>query len=271
MKFSELQASFLQVLNDTTLIGTRDELYFLDSNFIIKKYNGQPFKYQLPDFVDSTYYIYSCGVGEFGGSVFFLNKKTNKTYSYPATSVQQVLKFKDNYVVSSFLAHLSGLSDFLFIKDPTQLYELKDEKQKTHCNWYVEDTIKGIKQFDTNTPPGVRYYSDSFTTRTLATFPYKNGLYSIYSTDSATILAKHENNALSAADTLLNHKLNFHSASTHLFKNGSVTAYRATWAVGGEGDAWTPFQNTGLIYIRSNRITFLAFKTPHIEPDNNSR
>ena len=42
---------------------------------------------------------------------------------------------------------MSGFSDYLSIKDPTKLYELKDEKQKTFCNWYMEvDSIKDKKR-----------------------------------------------------------------------------------------------------------------------------
>ena len=270
-KFSTIKADFLQSFNDTILIGTKNSVYFLDKDLTLKNYNRQPFKYGLPYYNDDTYYVHACSVGEFGGAVFFWNKLTDKTYSYPATAVQQVFKFGDAYVVSNFLAHMSGLSDYLFIKDPTVLYELKDEKQKNFCNWYVEvDSLKGKRFSDTTTPPGVRYYSDTFTTRTLTTFPYDRELYSIYCTDSATILAKFQNSKLIPVDTLLHHRLYFNNANTHLADNTTVTAYEATWAVGGQGDSWTRFQNAGLILIQDNKIVFIEFQTPHMWT-NNSR
>lgn len=271
-KFSKLKIQFLHSYSDTILLSTEKDIFYLDSGFVIKKYNNTPFKYQFPYFTDSTYYVYACSAGEWGGAVFFWNKKTNRTFSYPATDVQQVFKFNDEYVVSSFLAHLSGISDYLFIKDPTKMYELKDEKQKTFCNWYMEvDSIKDKKLFDTLTPPGVKYYSDSFTTKTVTTFPYKNELYSIYCTNSATILAKFKNQKLFPVDTLLHYRLTFSNAKTQLTPNGSVTAYQATWAQGGEGNTWTPFQNTGLIFRKFNSITFLEFQTPYMPTRSNSR
>jgi hypothetical protein len=270
-KVSALKASSLHVLHDTAFIWTDKNLYFLDSNFRIGKYTMNSLENYLPNYGDSLYHVYSCSAGEFGGAVFFLNKKTRKTYSYPATDVQQVLKFQDTYIISSFLAHLGGFSDYLFIKDPAKLYELKDEKQKHYCNWYMEDTIKGVKQFDDTTMPGVRYYSSPYRARTLVTFPYKNNLYSIYSTDSATILTKHRNNKFYTVDTLLTRRLYFHNATTQLFKNGSTTAYWATWARGGEGATYTHFQNTGLIFILNNHIKILEFQTPHMETGNNNR
>jgi hypothetical protein len=270
-RFSNVKADFIHPFNDTIFIGTKNNLYFLDHEVTLKNYNSQPFKYGLPYYNDGTYYVYACSVGEFGGAVFFWNKQTNKTYSYPATAVQQVFKFGHAYVVSNFLAHMSGFSDYLFINDPTKLYELKDEKQKNFCNWYVEvDSLKGKRFSGATTPPGVRYFSDTFTTRTLTTFPYNNQLYSIYCTDSATVLAKFQNSKLVPIDSLLRHRLYFHNANTHLADNAIVASYEATWAVGREGNSWTPYQNTGLIFIRKGKITFLEFRTPHM-PMNNSR
>lgn len=269
--FSKLKVDFLQPYNDTIFIGTDEDLFFLNKDFTLKSYRPSPFNYRLPYYNDDTYYVYACSAGEWGGAVFFWNKKTDKTYSYPATDVQQVFKFRDTFVVSNFLAHLSGISDYLFIKDPTELYELKEEKQKTFCNWYMEvDSIKDTKLFNTITPQGVKYYSDTFTTRTLTTFPYDNEIYSIYCTDSLTILAKFQNSKLLPVDTLLLHGLTFHDSRTHLTNEANVTAFEATWAVGGERNSWTPYQNTGLIFIKDNKITFLEFQTPH-KWTNNSR
>lgn len=272
VKFSKLKIQFLHSYNDTILLSTDKDIFYLDTGFALKKHNNHPFKYGLPYYNDSTYYVHACSAGEWGGSVFFWNKKTNKTYSYPATGVQQVLKFNGDYIVSSFLAHMSGFSDYLSIKDPTKLYELKDEKQKTFCNWYMEvDSIKDKKLFDTITPPGVKYYADKFTTRTITIFPYKDTLYSIYCTNSATILAKHVNFKLIPVDTLLKRRIPFQDATTHLTNNMVVTAYRESWGTSDANNKIINYQNTGLIFIKDNRITFLEFKTPHMWTESNSR
>jgi hypothetical protein len=270
-KFESVKADFLLPFNDTIFIGTDKGIHFLEKDFSLKLYNLQPFKYGLPYYNDDTYYVHACSAGEWGGAVFFWNRKTNKTYSYPATDVQQVFKFDNTYVVSNFLAHMSGISDYLFIKDPTQLYELKSEQQKTFCNWYMSvDSIKGTKLFDTITPQGVKYYSDTFTTRTLTTFPYKNELYSIYCTDSATILAKFKNSRLVPIDTLLKQELTFQEAKTHLTEENIVTAYEAVWAMG-DIHRMIDHQNSGLIYIHNKQITFLEFQTPHMWTENYGR
>jgi hypothetical protein len=263
--FSPYKIDLLTSYKDTIIFATRDKTFFIDTDFTIKKYVNQPFKYGIPYYVDSTYYVYACSAGEWGGSVFFWNRKTNKTYSYRATTVQQVLKFNDDYIVTNYLAHLSGFSDFLSIKDPAMLYELKDEKQKTFCNWYtVVDSLKS----DTTPPHGVKYYETKFISANLVTFTRNNNLYTIYCTDSATILAKHDNFHLRTVDTLLKRKLHFYDAKTHLNKNRSVTSYEASWSSWSTPDKVTNYQNTGLVFINNNRITFLEFKTPHMRSKN---
>lgn len=266
-QFSKLKVQYLHTYNDTILLLTDKDIFYLDTSFLLKKYNNRPFKYGLPNYNDSAYDIYACSAGEWGGSVFFLDKQTNKTYSYPATAVQQVLKFKDNYIVSSFLPHLSGFSDYLSIKDPTKLYELKDERQKTFCNWWSVDSLKKLNLVDTITPAGVKYYADKFTTRTLTVFAFEDTLYSIYCTDAATLLAKHVNHKLIPVDTLLNRKVSFYNASTHTINNISITAYNASWGTYDSHDKELQYQNTGLLFRVGNKITFLSFKTPHMYTD----
>jgi hypothetical protein len=270
-KFSNLKIELLHAYNDTILLATGKDIFYLDSGFTLKKYTTQPFKYGLPYYDDSAYYVHACSVEEWGGSVFFLDKKTNKTYSYPATDVQQVLKFKGRYIVNSYLAHMSGFSDYLSIEDPAKLYELKDERQKRFCNWWTADSIKKLKLFDTITPAGVKYYADKFTTRTINVFPYNDTLYSIYTTDSATILAKHVNFRLVPIDTLLKRNISFSRASTHLTKDIVVTTYNESWGMATEDGKTTYYQNMGLILIKGNKITFLEFKTPHMWQKNRIR
>ncbi len=53
-------------------------------------------------------------------------------------------------------------------------------------------------------------------------------------------------------------------AKTYLTCSKNVTSYRATWAVGGEGNSWIPYQNTGLVIIDNNKITFLELQIPQV-------
>lgn len=96
-------------------------------------------------------------------------------------------------------------------------------------------------------------------------------LYSIYCTDSVTILAKHQNFKLIPVDTLLKEKIYFHKSRTNLIKNMVITAYGASWSANYRNNEMANYQNTGLIFITSNKITFLEFKTPHMLIENKGK
>ncbi|HVU84220.1 MAG TPA: hypothetical protein VHC50_05235, partial [Puia sp.] len=188
--FAAYRFDLLKPFRDTVFLATSRQVFVLGNDLSLHLLSKPPFDDSLgfPYFGDSRYRVYACSVGEFGAAVRFLDAKTGQLYAYPATNPQQVFFFHGEYVVSSYLAHMEGFSDYLFIKDPGKLYPTR---KQTACNWFI-DTAMHIKipPAGQANPAGVRYYEDSFISRTLACFPLGDSLYSIYSTDSATVLAR---------------------------------------------------------------------------------
>lgn len=268
-KFLDLSADFMFPYNDTIFIGIDKDTFFLDRNLNPKKYQFNPFTYRSFYYSDDTYYVYACSAGEWGASVYFWNRKTGKTYSYPTTGVQQVFEFRGIYVVSNYLNHLGGHSDYLFIKDPSKIYELQSESQKTFCNWYLDiDSIGDSDLYSSNESLGVIYYSDSFTTRPVTTFPYNSEIYSIYSTDSATILARFEKGQLRALDTLIHREQKFHTVETQLTDSVLLASFKATWIMADNENKRKVYYNSGLFFRKNNKITFLEFQRPNQRTDN---
>ena len=76
-KFSKLNFNLLHTHNDTILLKTEKDYFYLDKEFCLKNYH-KFFKYGLPFYNDSTYYVYACSFGEWGGSVFFGIRKQTK-------------------------------------------------------------------------------------------------------------------------------------------------------------------------------------------------
>jgi hypothetical protein len=269
IRLDRLNPTQLYTFNGTPIIVTGTKYYSISDDFSTPVFSIPKLNFRFPDFIDSTYYVYSCCVGEFGGSVFFLNKKTNKTYSYPATCVNQVLKFQDDYIICNNLYSTS----FISIHDPSKLFELTDDKQKNFCNWYLEvDSLKDYKKLSANIPKGVVKYTDSTKSRqlsTMTTFEYKSELYSIISTDSATLIKKHSSFSLITVDTLRKQKT-IGQGLTNFTKSGMTMAYGDTWSSGTQSEM-TNYVSSGLILIQGNRIKFLEFKTPHSWKESNSR
>jgi hypothetical protein len=268
-KLNKLNATQLYSFNDTPIIITNKKCYSINNDLSTTEFAFQNIHFRFPNFIDSTYLVYSCCIGEFGGAVFFLNKINNKTYSYPSTCVNQVLRFKDNYIICNNLYS----TNFISINDPARLFELKDDKQKNFCNWYLEvDSLKDYKKLNSLIPKGVVKYTDSTKSRrlsTMVTFEYDNELYSVISTDSLTLIKKHSEFNLITIDTLRKEST-IGEGVTNFTKNGIAMAYGDTWTLGTEPQI-TNYVSSGLILIQGNRIRFIEFKTSHSWTESNSR
>lgn len=256
------------LVNDSLFIlGSRDYC-FLDKGFSIKKLSASPLKERDLRFgrllyADPVYEVYNASAGEWGGTVYFMNRKTGRSYAYPAGNLTQVIRWKDRFILCGFLAHLVYHSQFITIDRPERLFDVTDSLDKICCNWSPgEDPMhNGWKKIDTQA--GIRSYFDTIGISVAATFPYGNELYSIYSTDSQTVLARHEQDSLVTVDTVCDHRLRFYETTTRLYGNTALTCYSRSWQEGNEETGeLRRFEDSGLILIRGNRIALLHFITP---------
>jgi hypothetical protein len=249
-----IKSSFVFNHNDTVFLGNKNKAYYLHGDFQPLEYKPKRSISGNSLFEDSVYIAYGCCVGEFGGAVFFYNKQTKKTYSYFATCATQVLRFGKDYVVCNNLAHLGENMSFLIVKEPTSLYEIKEDKLKNFCNWYTTiDSLRGY--WNKSNVGSIRFYSD-YNVMSLITFPYKDSLYSILSTSNSTVLAIHRGDTTITIDTLLNRKIFFHEAEVFENEKRAACLYRLT-----DGSPvaayWVRGNSTGLIIVNGNRIDFL--------------
>jgi len=243
---------------DSIFFGKKKKDYFLDSNFELKAFKRKFRRYGTGLYEDSLFYIYGCCAGEFGGSVFFLNKVTSSTYSYFSTCPRQVLKFNNEYFVSINLAHLSSSTSFLFIKNPTTLYHLKEEKQKNFCNWYVDvDSIKD--SWHIKNTENIRYFRGPRSTMTLVNYVYRDSLYSILTNDTITYITVHRNDSLDTRQIIYNKGISFHYNTVKKAGLGIMCFYELTGGSPVEAFYKTG-NNSGLIYIKENTIYILSFK-----------
>ena len=72
-------------------------------------------------FEDSEYVVSKTCAGEWGGSIWFKNKKSGKVFSCSATCVKSVNKLNGKYFVSISLLHGYGSSAVLEIEDPIKM------------------------------------------------------------------------------------------------------------------------------------------------------
>lgn len=84
--------------------------------------------YKLKHFEDSTYLVFSSCFGEFGGTIYFYNKKQKKIYFTEATCASTVYKADNKFMVLSELGHGEGSCDLKAITDPSKLSETQLDK-----------------------------------------------------------------------------------------------------------------------------------------------
>jgi hypothetical protein len=117
--------------------------------------------------------------------------------------------------------------DFLIVKDPTKLYELKEDSLKNFCNWYVDvDSLKDYWRTKPKVP--IVAYSGSYNSMSLITFPDEDSLYSILCNDSSVVLAVHRNDSTFTKQILLSNPLNYHEAQVVCYKDQYTCLFRLT-------------------------------------------
>jgi hypothetical protein len=112
-----------------------DYFYFTDDNSW-EKYSKPvplsnkniPFESKPKLFEDEKYIVYMMCKGEWGGTIFFYNKSTGKTYETGATCANSVIKKDEKYYVLSHLGHMSGTADIQIIENPESLSASRNSK-----------------------------------------------------------------------------------------------------------------------------------------------
>jgi len=257
-RLNKFDADYIYEHRDSIFLVKGKKDYLLNSNSELKKFSGKFRRYGSGLFEDELYYVYGCCAGEFGGAVFFLNKRTNETYSFFATCARQVLKFNGEYFVSNNLAHLSGSTGFLFIKNPSRLYHLTDEKQKNFCNWYVEvDSIKD--SWHIKNTENIKFFRGPRSTMTLMNCGFKDSLYSILTNDTLTYIAVHINDTLETRQIIKNKSINFHYNTVKKAGLGTMCFYEMSG--GSPVEAFFKTGNdSGLIYVAENTVYMVSFR-----------
>ncbi len=164
------------------------------------------YELNYPIYEDAQFIVRSCSKGEFGGAVFFKDKKTGKTYSCESTSIKAVHKIDGVYYVSSSLAHGCGFSKVLQIADPRKLFEIKNKSQLCDCGWYdiyskdpTNDQIKHPIGYD----KGFKVLVDTTDIQIIGAFVSKDFLYHIFSDAKNTYLGYFDHQNPVVLDTIV--------------------------------------------------------------------
>lgn len=122
-------------------------------------------------FQDEQYEVWSTCSGEWGGTIYFKNKKTKKIYYASSTCAVSVNELNNKYYVSNSLSHLYGNSNILEISNP--------EKMKSVSKLPVFHPNIQTIEHETDSNLGTKAIIDSNGVLITTSFVYRNKLYSI--------------------------------------------------------------------------------------------
>lgn len=224
---------------------SKGRYWYLDAFNQWKRLNRKlPFDKQPKLFENQDYLAYCDCHGEWGGTVYFFNKKTQKVYFTEATCANSIIENENGYIVLSHLGHIVGSAELKLIKDPMKLTKLRGNN-KSMVNGsalgYTDKTNQTIKLFDYW---GLQIYSS---------FMLKGMTYYIVYWQLSTFLAKIEDDNIIIVDPLFNIGFTSDDPITIQYEDNLVLMNLDSWGSGRE-------RETAIIIISEKEIVRLNWK-----------
>jgi hypothetical protein len=130
--------------------------------------NRKPYGFLLED---ENYEIWKSCSGEWGGSVYFKNKKTGKLFATKSSCAVSVNKINNKYYISNSLEHLFGNCNITEISNPEHLKSILKLP-----SFHPEISTR---EYETDNSSGTKNLVDSSGILIRTSFVYQNKLYSI--------------------------------------------------------------------------------------------
>jgi hypothetical protein len=226
-------------------------------------------------FQDENYYVRRTCSGEWGGSIWFKNKKTGIEYSCAATCPVGVNKVENKYVVTTSLCHFQCYSSVFEIENPDSMNIFQTPEQErviSRWGWQKRRWQKwGFRKLyyayhagdhESKSRKGTNNIVDTIGVNILLSFPYKEQLYHIVSDGNKLYLSSLVNRKLSTIDTIYDGLQNFYK-----YENENGTKIRISYSTKSfktkDNHYVVLFVNSGLLGyldIYNNKITISRYK-----------
>lgn len=233
-------------LLDNKLVGISDGKYYVLNlrNNWVEYLTFVPFTHQPKLFEDSSYISFFDDHGEWGGTVYFYNKTTEKIFFTEANSAKSILKKDNKYYVLSSLGHAFGFARLTEIANPDKLSQIEFEK--------VNKTVNGEALGYTDKSNASKKIFNWQGIEILSSFIYLNKtIYLVYWND-VTFLAEIENNIIKVVNPLLNKGIYSH--------NPIATSYGDLVLINMDFYGIAREREVSCIIIKNNKITKLDWK-----------
>lgn len=158
-------------------------------------------KENLNFFEDEKYVVRKTCSGEWGGSVWFKNKQTNKEYACSASCPVIIYKLNGKYIVTNSMDHMYGSSSVIEIANPKTLKTFKLPKPRSYING---KPLRYTGDNESQSTKGTKNLLDTAGVLILASFPHQGLLYYVVGDQNKAFIAKIENKKLVSIEALSN-------------------------------------------------------------------
>ncbi|WP_413667539.1 hypothetical protein ACEN9X_24015 [Mucilaginibacter sp. Mucisp86] len=218
-----------------------------NKNYLLNSQNNwiplnKPFSVP-PLFEDDKFLVASTCSGEWGGSVYFKDKRTKKVYTAQAACVVNVKKVNDKYNITATLAHLSGFGNVFDVKDPLLLAPYNPNLLKGKKIIYVGDN-------ESKSTKGTTQLVDSVGIESVSSFVYKKQMFYLVSNNNKTFITTIQNNKFVNIDQLSEFSIWSYYPINRTY--GDQTIY-----------SFGNYQTSGFITIENNKLDFYSFNWKH--------
>jgi len=222
-------------------------IYVWNGSNWIKSKDSFPLKNQPKLFEDDEFIVYRDCHGEFGGTVYFYEKLTTKTFFTESTCANSVIKSKNGYEVLAKLGHGNGFSEIKMINDPRKLTLAKETE--------INTTVKGAALGYTDKSNAFEKKLDFYGVQIFSSFIWKNKELFIVHLADLTFIAEIKNNKIEIVNPLFFSDLYTHCPITS--KYGEYTLMNLDhYGTGLE-------REISVLIIKGNKITKLDWNENH--------
>ncbi|UZR96093.1 hypothetical protein [Chondrinema litorale] len=189
---------------------------------------------------DEDYLIYSDCYGEWGGTIYFYNRKTKNIHFTKATCAYTVLKDKTGYKVLSSLSH----ADLILIPDPTKLPKTSEVMTGTSG---IQSDAQEIFSL---------YWLEIF-----SMFNINEKVYYIVYWKETTFLAEINGKNIIIVDPLFNNHLFTHRPITKKYESGEILINLDFWGLGRE-------REVSMLLLKDNKLTKIDWNSDQKQTHN---
>jgi hypothetical protein len=236
-------------LHHDTLVGlNRSNTYYLNTLTnqwtFIRKGSFIP-----PTYEDDNFIITSTCSGEWGGSLYFRDKRTSKLYECQSTCTVNIIKTDNKYSITASLSHLSGSVNIFEIEDPLKLkvynrdylQKKRDAAKKKHQLY-----VGIIGDDESNSKQGTIQLIDSIGIISPISFKYGSQIYYIVEKYKNVTIDIIQDKKLVPVDDLTSLNIWSDYPESRTCNDRQIFSFKND-------------KSTGFVFIDKNKLTFYSF------------